>query len=457
VPTTLPLSDRVRRRTAHPAAKLAALMGTPAESARIPPAAADGEQEHPGLPPRGRTQSGVDRGARIGDPSSTPQSEVAAAGRRSVWPVILWVALPFWTLMTVTRVLGYAVRVAAVPGVTVAQSGARVLQHVMLFGILVLLYRAAFALGWPGRWRWLTVLGHFALAALFACLATPLLTLANDLSWGKLQWVNTMMTESGALGEQMSEWLRSGVLVVSVPDFFISYWFGLGLVLGVRAYLELRDHKLRVAQLQSETVRARLHALRMQLHPHFLFNTLHSVSGLIDQRPSVARQIVIRLGDLLRRTLRDGDADLVPLSREIEFVRNYLEIQQLRFPDRLRFSIKVEPAVQDAMVPSLILQPLAENAVVHGATEEEERVDVTIEARQIVESQQLERWLELSVHNTGSAHSEGEGSGAHIGIGNTRERLRTLYGDSCAVEFSYGDPGGFLARLRIPFKDGMEE
>ncbi len=375
---------------------------------------------------------------------------------RSVWPLVLWVALPFWTLMTVTRVLGYAVRVAAVPGVTIAQPGARVLQHVILFGILVLLYRAAFAIGWPPQRRWLAVLGHFSLAALFGCLATPMLTLAIDLNWGQMKWL-AAMTESGAIAEQMSEWLRSGVLVVSVPDFFFSYWFGLGLVLGVRAYLDLRDHKLRVAELQSETVRARLHALRMQLHPHFLFNTLHSVSGLIDQRPSVARQIVIRLGDLLRRTLRDGDADLVPLSREIEFVRNYLEIQQLRFPDRLRFTIHVEPAVQDAMVPSLILQPLAENAVVHGASEEEERVDVTIEARQIIESRQLERWLELSVHNTGSAHSEGEGSGAHIGIGNTRERLRALYGENCAVEFSYGDSDGFLARLRIPCKDGMEE
>ena len=384
-----------------------------------------------------------------------PPIEVATRPR-SIWPLILWVTLPFWAVMTITRVLSYTVRVAAVPGVTVAQPAARALQHAMLFVILVLLYRMAFVIGWPERRRWLAALGHFSLAALFACLATPLLTLAIDLSWGQLKWV-TAMTEHGAIAEQMGEWLRSGVLVVSIPDFFISYWFGLGLVLGVRTYLDLRDHKLRVAELQSETVRARLHALRMQLHPHFLFNTLHSVSGLIDQRPTIARQIVIRLGDLLRRTLRDGDADLVPLTREIEFVRNYLEIQQLRFPDRLRFSISVEAAVQGAMVPSLILQPLAENAVVHGATEEEERVDVSIEARQIIDSRLLERWLELSVHNTGSAHSEGEGSGAHIGIGNTRERLRAMYGDNCAVEFGSGESGGFLARLRIPLRDGLEE
>lgn len=378
------------------------------------------------------------------------------ARNRSVWPLILWVTLPFWTLMTTTRVLSYAVRVAAVPGVAIAQPGARTLQHALLFVVLILFYRLAFAIGWPPRRRWLAGLGHVSLAALFACLATPMLNLAIDLSWGNLKWV-TVMTEDGAIAEQVGEWIRSGVLLVSIPDFFVSYWFGIALLLGVRTYLDLRDHKLRVAELQSETVRARLHALRMQLHPHFLFNTLHSVSGLIDQRPAVARQIVIRLGDLLRRTLRDGDADLVPLSREIEFVRNYLEIQQLRFPDRLRFTIQVEPAVLGTMVPSLILQPLAENAVVHGASEEEERVDVTIEARQVIESKLLERWLELSVHNTGGAHSDGEGSGAHIGTGNTRERLRALYGENCAVEFGSTASGGFLARLRLPLRDGLEE
>jgi len=388
------------------------------------------------------------------EPRPSPLS--AEAESRSIWPLILWATLPFWVLMSITRVLSYTVRVAAVPGVTVAQPGARILQHAMLFVILVLLYRAAFSIGWPPRHRVLAAWGHFSLSALFACLATPFLTLAIDINESGLKWVRAM-TEEGAVAEQMSEWLRSGVLVVSIPDFFVSYWFGLGLVLGLRTYLDLRDHKLRVAELKSETVRARLHALRMQLHPHFLFNTLHSVSGLIDQRPAVARQIVIRLGDLLRRTLRDSDADFVPLSREIEFVRNYLEIQQLRFPDRLGFTIKMDPAVQGALVPSLILQPLAENAVVHGATEEEERVDVTIQARQIIEPHQLQRWLELSVHNTGSAHSEGEGSGAHIGVGNTRERLRAMYGDNCTVEFGGAEDGGFLARLRMPLGEGTEE
>ena len=373
--------------------------------------------------------------------------------QRSIWPVILWVTVPFWLLMTATRVSSYMVRVAAVPDVKIAEPFERTLQHVILFFVLIFFYRLAFAIGWPEQRRAWAALGQFALALVFACLASPILTLSIDIMSPEMNWLSEMLTSEGAIGEQVREWAHSGILTVSIPDFFLSYWFGLLLVFGARTYLDLRDHKLRLAQLEGETVRARLQALRMQLHPHFLFNTLHSVSGLIDSRPTVARQIIVRLGDLLRRSLRDGGSDLVPLAREIDFVRNYLEIQQLRFPDRLRFTIHIEPAVHDAMVPGLILQPLAENAVVHGASEEDERVQVTIEARQVIDSMHLARWLELSVHNTGNAHSEGGGSGAHIGIGNTRERLRALYGERCSVELSEPPQGGFLARLRIPLKE----
>ena len=386
---------------------------------------------------------------------AAPHTVALAASTQSPWPVILWTTIPFWLAMTATRVLGYAVRVAAVPDVRIAEPLERTLQHAFLFFVLVVFYRLALAIGWPQRQRWLAALGHLALAITFAALATPVLTLSIDLTEPQLKWLPTMLTSDGAFAEQVQEWLRSGILLVSVPDFFISYWFGLVLILGVRTYLDLRDHRLRLAQLEHENLRARLQALRMQLHPHFLFNTLHSVSGLIDARPAVARQIIVRLGDLLRRTLRDSDADLVPLSREIDFVRNYLEIQQLRFPDRLRFTIGVDAAVQDAMVPSLILQPLAENAVVHGAAEEEERVHVRIEARQVIDSRRLERWLELSVHNTGSPDAEGEGSGAHIGTGNTRERLRALYGDNFTFAFQAQREGGFLVLLRIPYREGV--
>jgi hypothetical protein len=373
--------------------------------------------------------------------------------QRSIWPVILWVTVPFWLLMTATRVSSYMVRVAAVPDVKIAEPFERTLQHVILFFVLIFFYRLAFSIGWPEQRRALAALGQIALALVFACLASPILTLSIDIMSPEMKWLSEMLTSEGAIGEQISEWAHSGILTVSIPDFFLSYWFGLLLVFGARTYLDLRDHKLRLAQLEGETVRARLQALRMQLHPHFLFNTLHSVSGLIDSRPTVARQIIVRLGDLLRRSLRDGGSDLVPLGREIDFVRNYLEIQQLRFPDRLRFTIHIEPAVHEAMVPGLILQPLAENAVVHGASEEDERVQVTIEARQVIDSTHLARWLELSVHNTGNAHAEGVGSGAHIGIGNTRERLRALYGERCSVELSEPPQGGFLARLRIPLRD----
>jgi Histidine kinase len=409
----------------------------------------------PAEPAGGRARPVVP--ARPAESAAPSRNEAMAAATQGVWPVILWTTIPFWLAMTATRVLGYAVRVAAIPDVQIAEPLERTLQHVILFFILITFYRIALAIGWPERNRWLAALGHLALATTFACLATPVLTLSIDLTEPQLKWLPTMLAGEGAVQEQISEWVRSGILLVSIPDFFISYWFGLILILGVRTYLDLRNHRLRLAQLEHENLRARLHALRMQLHPHFLFNTLHSVSGLIDTRPAVARQIIVRLGDLLRRTLRDSGADLVPLGRELDFVRNYLEIQQLRFPDRLRFTVRVDTAVQDAMVPSLILQPLAENAVVHGAGEDEERVAVSIEARQVIDSRHLERWLELTVHNTGSRDNEGEGSGAHIGTGNTRERLQALYGSNFKFEFGAPPEGGFLVLLRIPFREGVVE
>lgn len=189
------------------------------------------------------------------------------ASAPSVWAVILWTTIPFWLLMTATRVLGYTVRVAAIPDVQIAEPLERTLQHAILFFILIVFYRAALAIGWPQQRRWLAAAGHLGLASLFALLATPVLTFSIDLTEPQLKWLPTMLAGDGAVSEQISEWLHSGILLVSIPDFFISYWFGLVLILGVRTYFDLRDHRLRLAQLEHENVRARLHALRMQLHP----------------------------------------------------------------------------------------------------------------------------------------------------------------------------------------------
>jgi LytS/YehU family sensor histidine kinase len=182
----------------------------------------------------------------------------------------------------------------------------------------------------------------------------------------------------------------------------------------------------------------------MQLNPHFLFNTLNAAVAIVHQRPAVAEQMLVRLADLLRRTLDDGESDQVTLEREIEFVRHYLEIQRLRFADRLSFDVNVEPQVGRVLVPTFMLQPLAENAVIHGMTDDGDSVRVLLSARR--EGSSLVIDIE---NNIGTLDAGSHGYG--IGLGNTRERLATMYGDRQQVAIMPLEDGRVRARIRIPF------
>jgi LytS/YehU family sensor histidine kinase len=231
--------------------------------------------------------------------------------------------------------------------------------------------------------------------------------------------------------------------VSSFSDFFLSYVLGLAILLGVKNYGELKYQKLRAANLQVAWTHSRLHALRMQLNPHFLFNTLNAAVALVSSRPKVAEQMLVRLSDLLRRTLRDGESDFITVAREADFVRNYLEVQRLRFPDRLSFYIDVEPAVLGAAVPSLLLQPLAENAVVHSVAAEAEHIRVDMRIRRIPTG------LEMTVRN--SAARQRSESRVGVGLANTRERLKTLFEEDYELELIHVDDGSVVARVRIPY------
>ena len=158
----------------------------------------------------------------------------------------------------------------------------------------------------------------------------------------------------------MSLWLASFV------SFLPTYGFGLTLVTGLALYSQFRKSELSRAALEREWSAARLAALRMQLSPHTLFNLLHTIRGLIEWDPKGAQSMVVQLADLLRRLLNAGERDFSRLGEELQFVRLYLELQQKRFSDRLSVILPPPQDIVDAWVPSLILQPLVENAVVHG-------------------------------------------------------------------------------------------
>jgi LytS/YehU family sensor histidine kinase len=219
----------------------------------------------------------------------------------------------------------------------------------------------------------------------------------------------------GPFGDPMvlSLWLASFV------SFIPTYGFGLALVTGSSLYTRFRNLELQRSALEREWSAARLATLRMQLSPHTLFNLLHTIRGQIEWDPKSAQAMVVQLADLLRRLLNAGERDFSRLADELQFVRLYLELQQKRFADRL--TIKLPPAedIVDGWVPSLILQPLVENAVVHGLAGHQGPVEVRIAVSKTDES------LVLKVSNTIAA---GRQAGTEsIGLNNVRERLAVQF------------------------------
>jgi len=226
----------------------------------------------------------------------------------------------------------------------------------------------------------------------------------------------------------------------------IIYWMIVLAHLGWHYYRRNRERESQASALATELVRARLEVLRMQLNPHFLFNTLHVISALIHENPEDADRIVARLSELLRVSLEQSDTQEVPLRQELSFLERYLEIEQVRFQDRLAVELDIESGLDDILVPSLILQPLVENAIRHGIAPREDMGRVKIAARR------LNGMLELKVGDNGpglpeievASHPEG------VGLSNTRSRLSHLYGANHQFQLTPAPGGGLEVTLLIP-------
>jgi two-component sensor histidine kinase len=237
------------------------------------------------------------------------------------------------------------------------------------------------------------------------------------------------------------------LLPLSVPTHFVIFWAIVGATWTVTYAGLSRERELRASQLETRLVRARLETLKMQLHPHFLFNTLNSILPLVFRDGEAASRTVVRLADLLRLSLQNETSDLLPLRKEIELLHVYLEIQRTRFQDRLSVDLDVASDVGDALVPNLILQPLVENAIKHGisARPGAGRIEVRV-------FRENDRRLALRVLDDGPGPPVGApaGSGTGVGLRNTRDRLDLLFGDDHDFVFR-GFPGrGCEVVLSIP-------
>ena len=203
------------------------------------------------------------------------------------------------------------------------------------------------------------------------------------------------------------------------------------------------------ARLEAQLAQARLAALQMQLHPHFLFNTLHAVSALVERDPAGVRTMIARLSSLLRRVL-DAPPDLVPLRDEAAFLRDYLDVQRVRFQDRLAVEEAWALGTLDALVPPLVLQPLVENAVGHGVGRIEDGVG-TIR----VASRREGAALVLTVEDDGPGLAEPAGPPG-VGLANTRARLEALFGGRATLDVMDAPGGGVAARVTLPFRTAVE-
>lgn len=225
-----------------------------------------------------------------------------------------------------------------------------------------------------------------------------------------------------------------------VPIVLVAY--------AVAYYRRFRERQLRASQLEAQLANARLQALKSQLQPHFLFNTLHSISALMLTDVPSADKMMTRLSDLLRMSFEDVGTQVTTLSREIEFVNVYLEIEQIRFEDRLNIIFDIVPETLDAEVPHLLLQPLVENALRHGISRLSSGGEIRIAASHD------ENTLHLLVRDNGPGLGDGDAhpSEAGLGLKATRERLETIFGDAQTFDVSSPVEGGVEAWVRIPFR-----
>ena len=320
------------------------------------------------------------------------------------WKIPLWVPLAGWTLdfllwglvfLCMWRFLRVSIQTA-----TTRQMLLQYLPLSVLAGVLVeVLYIAIFRYQHPGKhYSFLTRLGHNLSSAL-------------------------------------------------VTDVII-FWMGFIVFRSIGYYQRYREREQVASQLQAQLVQARLQALQMQLNPHFLFNTLNSVSSLMRSDPDSADEMLERLSSLLRITLAKGQAQRIPLQEEMEVVQLYVSIQQLRFGDRVSHSVEVAPEAWDALVPSMLLQPIVENAYVHGISQSLGRGTITIKAS--VEGDKLC----ISIRNAGCVPgSFGDGLKRQgVGIANVKARLELHYGNQQSFSIKEAAPGDVTALCVLPLE-----
>jgi two-component system LytT family sensor kinase len=286
--------------------------------------------------------------------------------------------------------------------------------------------------------RWTSYVPALLIGAIVAAILQPLIAqvLMTLQSWLQLCGGQCQATAPVFSSAWLTQTVRVAGVNLPVYAGFVLAWHA------AHYYRESRDRQLQAMQLESLLHQAQLQALRSQLNPHFLFNALHSIAELVHEDPKLAEALIVRLGELLRQVLQSSESQEVTLADELDFIRSYVEIEKMRLGERLQVTWDVDDTLLSAAVPSLILQPLVENAIQHGIAADARGGALTIRASREARS------LVLQVRDTGPGMSRESAQTRGIGLSNTRLRLQRLYGER--QKFELFDEGGLVVTLRIP-------
>jgi hypothetical protein len=351
---------------------------------------------------------------------------------------VVAVGVPLWGFVLAAEILGMEAWRFASSDLEIAEPGIRAMQYLLLLPFLLLACRAAVAIGWRSPNAPARVAAQVAICAAFAALSRPLLAAAAALL-GRDDLAAPLVDSLLAPDAEMA-----AVWVAAALATAMHYLLCLGAIAGAKTYRDLEGERVLRAEVQRQAAQARLQALKNQLNPHFLFNALNTVVALVESQPRVAQTMVTRISELLRRILNDGAASAVTLRHELQTLENYLAIQELRFPQRLSHAFEVEDAAARALVPALIVQPLLENAVLHGLAGSDAPVHVELSARLDGDL------LRIEITNPGPATPGASRGGAGLGLRNVAERLHTSFGSRASVRLECPAPGQFRATLTLP-------
>jgi hypothetical protein len=377
---------------------------------------------------------------------SAAGSSIGVLSRGSPWRIVLFVGLPYWVAVSLTRLVSFelfasggsrafnAVALGLTPGV-------RAVQHALMLIVVLAAYRAALGIGWPRERRWIALIMHLGIALGTALISRPVLALAIDLVMDAgVDWPRVFLPPPNGL----RLWASMTI------DFLMIYLFGLVLIVGVQTLSALARSELERANLRTAWTQARLQAMRMQLNPHFVFNTFNTIATLLDAdpQPKRARALVLALSDLYRRTLVATEREWMPISEELALASDYLRIQAARMDGRLTYDLECAEVLGGEQVPALMLQPLVENAVLHGVADDRQALHVWITVME-TRSPADHREMRIEVGNSTDADIRST-PGAGVGLRNTRTRLEACYDGRATLDARFTAPGRYTVSVTLP-------